>query len=349
MLLLGEGASRMKQGHWWLPAIITLVLLPVGSISAGADDDADPVYTSRDVTSIPRVERPPIIDGRGTDTAWNSANKLALYVPGTEEKPDDEILVRVCRDRETMYALFSVSGPKVGRKGGDDTPFEELDSVELLIDLGADARTYNQFRVAHGNIAEATSYMEGGGTKRVGRHGDWESMTAREAGGWSAELAIPWASIGLAPRNGTLLGMNFICNQPAGCGTVAWEGDADNLRHPAAFGIAVFGADWEPDRPKLHILNIDADGGQCQVLVQAVGRAFHSSNFGLMYRLTVPGAAPVESVAAMDLRNNKTAEVPVGPVKIGGEGPASLVLACKRGNKVIKVVAITFPVRPSGI
>lgn len=314
------------------------------------EQEAGAGYTVRDVITIASTERPPVIDGKKDDPAWGRATKIPLVVPGSDgQAPRDEITAQVTRDDSALYVLFTLHDSSTGRRGAKPAataPIWEQHSVELILDMGADARSYHHFAVNEDNQQFATAFLEGGGFANPVAQGSWTSATGRVAKGWVAEIAVPWETIGLAPQAGMLLGMNLIANQPGGKGTVSYQGDASNLRHPAAAGVVAFGADWEPDRPKLTIVSLNTEGGRCVVDVEARGRAYPSSNFGLLHRLTLPGQPPVESITSMSLRNNKTAQVTLGPVSIGEAGPGSLVLAARRGMKIIRVLAVTFPVRP---
>jgi len=339
----------MKSRGWYL--LVAAVGLVVWG-SAGADEpEAGVAYTVRDVITIGSTERPPAIDGKGDDLTWGRGTKIPLVVPGSDGRaPANEVVAQVTRDDTALYVLFAVDDRKTERRGTKPTaaaPIWEQHSVELVLDLGADARSYHHFAVNEDNQQFAMAFLEGGGFANPVPQGSWASATGRSAQGWLAEIAIPWESIGLAPKAGMLMGMNLIANQPGGNGTVSYQGDATNLRHPAAAGVVAFGADWEPDRPKLKILSLDTEGGRCVIEVEARGRAYPSSNFGLLHRLTIPGQPPVESITSMNLRNNKASEVTLGPVPIGEAGPGSLVLAARRGMKIIRVLAVTFPVQPA--
>lgn len=340
----------MKSRGWYL--LVAAVGLMVWVSAAAEEPEAGVAYTVRDVITIASTERPPVVDGRKDDLSWGRATKIPLVVPGSDgQAPASEAIAQVIRDDTALYVLFTLDDSRTERRSAKPTataPIWEQHSVELVLDLGADARSYHHFAVNEDNQQFATAFLEGGGFANPVPQGSWASATGRFAKGWLAEISVPWETIGLAPKAGMLLGMNLIANQPGGNGTVSYQGDASNLRHPAAAGVVAFGADWEPDRPKLRILSLDTEGDRCVVEVEARGRAYPSSNFGLLHRLTIPGQPPVESITSMSLRNNKTSEVTLGPVPISEPGPGSLVLAARRGMKIIRVLAVTFPVRPAG-
>lgn len=338
----------MKSRRWYL--LVAAAGLTVWGATAAEEPEAGVAYTVRDVITIANTERAPTIDGKKDDLVWGRSTKIPLVVPGSDGKaPANEVVAQVIRDDTALYVLFTIDDRGTERRGARPpatAPIWEQHSVEVVLDLGADARSYHHFAVNEDNQQFATAFLEGGGFANPVPQGSWASATGRWAHGWLAEISIPWEAIGLAPKAGMLLGMNLIANQPGGNGTVSYQGDRSNLRHPAAAGVVAFGADWEPDRPKLRIVSLDTGAGRCVVTVEARGRAYPSSNFGLLHRLTIPGQPPVESITSMNLRNNKTSEVTLGPVPINEAGPGSLVLAARRGMKIIRVLAVTFPVQP---
>ena len=183
----------MKSRGWYL--LVAAVGLVVWG-SAGADEpEAGVAYTVRDVITIGSTERPPAIDGKGDDLTWGRGTKIPLVVPGSDGRaPANEVVAQVTRDDTALYVLFAVDDRKTERRGTKPTaaaPIWEQHSVELVLDLGADARSYHHFAVNEDNQQFAMAFLEGGGFANPVPQGSWASATGRSAQGWLAEIAIP--------------------------------------------------------------------------------------------------------------------------------------------------------------
>ena len=337
---------------------LALGLLPMGLLLSSsptwaASDELSVAIVEREVVTLPRVSQPAVIDGVRSDTCWAEARSFRLRAPDGAG-PASGTEARVCRDEATLYVLFTVTDPGSERatrpREGQDWRPEDVPSVEILVDMGAEARSYQQLGVSRFNDRLAVKYFGGGALDDREWRPEWQSATTRSKDGFVAEIAVPWASLGLPPIRGSLMGLNLIANRSGANGPLCWQGDVKTMLNPAGFGVVAFRMDKDADRPELFIQDITIVDGSCSVTVGARGRGYPSSNFAFFHRLTVPGARPAESLTAMDLRNHRKSTLVIGPVRATESGPASLIIAAKRKSEVLCIRAVTFMVEaaPTG-
>jgi len=167
-----------------------------------------------------RVAQGPKIDGRLDDPAWASA---AVFVdfrmaePHPEGEPSEKTELRilyddanlyigvVCLDREAAR-ITAHSMAHDGGGGGDEHGFGgegspgtgDDDVVRVLIDPFLDKRTAYFFSVSpRGARSEG---LAAGGSASLNWDGIWDAKGRINAGGWSAELKIPFKTISFKPE-----------------------------------------------------------------------------------------------------------------------------------------------------
>lgn len=182
-----------KPAVWGVAA-----LLVAGSLTAAAEEPSGEDY----LASVPRLSSPPELDGRLDDAAWRDARVLDGFVqidpdegaPATEATEiflgyDERNLylgVR-CHDSEPDKVVANVMTR-------DDSLINE-DYVELVLDTYHDGKSGFLFSVnALGARADAVVRDEG---QEVNWSWDgvWAVAAARDAGGWTAEIAIPFRTL----------------------------------------------------------------------------------------------------------------------------------------------------------
>ena len=151
---------------------------------------------------IPKAGKPPVLDGVLQDPAWDRHARLPELriptpVPGRYLAPSEKTEVYLCHDATNLYAAFRCH---VSQKGTNKPG--AADEVELFLDPQLNRASYYWFRV---NAA---------GEKRQCRQlnaswaANWTAVTTRGEGFWTAEIAIPLASLELGPLTGKAWGIN---------------------------------------------------------------------------------------------------------------------------------------------
>jgi photosystem II stability/assembly factor-like uncharacterized protein len=186
-----------------------------------------------------RTDARPHLDGKLDDACWQTAKPLVV---GTgEQTRTHHTEARFAFDDEFLYVGVTCGHPatepeaKAARRRRDED-LRGHDRVEILLDLDRDYQTYYRLRIDHrGCVAEDCC-------------GDptwdprWFVAVEPTTTGWTAELAIPIATLtGSPPRPKDVWAANVVRVLP-GRGVLAWSGPADATPHPEGMGLLEFRA-----------------------------------------------------------------------------------------------------------
>src|SRR5262245_39843940 len=142
-----------------------------------------------------RASKPPLIDGRLDDAAWQTAavtDSFTQQSPFDGTAPSERTVMRVLYDDDAIYIGFDcdqVSTPiieKLTRRDRDS----ESEWVWILIDSRNEGKSASMFAVnisgttADGQIIDQTAYWWEWDE-------NWEGKSVHRAGGWTAEIKIP--------------------------------------------------------------------------------------------------------------------------------------------------------------
>jgi hypothetical protein len=164
---------------------------------------------------VPRASGAITLDGRLDEAAWASAPRTERFVAtmdGSSAEP--EVTARMLRDDARLYVAFEVDDPLlVCGMEGDDAHLWEADAVELMIDPDGDGLRYFELQVSPSRLVFDTRFDSPRQPAPFG-HLAWQSglvagVDARgtvddEApdDGYTVELAIPWAPLGMSSPPG---------------------------------------------------------------------------------------------------------------------------------------------------
>lgn len=187
----------------------------------------------------------PAIDGRLDDPAWEKAAALEPFVAlaSRSTKLTAETKAKVTYDSEALYLAVRCDEPKpdavrAAGTGHDDAGIWQGDDVELLLSAAGGTVPFTHFMVNPKGVAwDARHTPEVDLTFSP----PWERAVASEAGAWTVEMAIPWASLGMAaPKPGSTLRVN-LCRQRAGAHELsAWSPMAEGFLEHDLFGTWTF-------------------------------------------------------------------------------------------------------------
>jgi len=165
---------------------------------------------------VPRPGKAPRIDGRLSDPAWAVARALRFaYLSGRAGPPTQATTARVLADARNLYFAFDCSEadmPNLTAAGSKrDDPVWQGDTVEVFLDPHHRQRPNGYFHVAV-NPDGLTMDTDGGDAA-------WNPKlrvaTAKGGAGWTAELALPFAELGVKPGEiPTVWGMNLTRYRP---------------------------------------------------------------------------------------------------------------------------------------
>ncbi|MBI2302562.1 MAG: hypothetical protein HYU66_26960 [Armatimonadetes bacterium] len=187
----------------------------------------------RSCLSLPRVAAPPRLDGRVAPAEWSDAAAVTGFLAsggGSLAEPQTRLLA--CYDADALYLAVICAEPEPGRPLAYKRPHDDRcgddDSVSILI-APEDPHAAKQGHIAFGGYEGAydTWYAElrhvytftvnAAGSRAEACNdvadwsADWSAATARQGQVWTAEIALPFRSLGLhAAPDDALWGFNVV-------------------------------------------------------------------------------------------------------------------------------------------
>jgi len=171
----------------------------------------DPDVWTAPEYAAPRASTPPVVDGALDDAAWKRAPPTdPLRRSNTGAAASHRTQARMAWDDANLYVAFDVEDDDILTPyGKDDDPLYESEVVEIFVDANDDGGSYDEIELSPADRlfdASFTGRRQGmnlawrSGTRHavrldgtIGRSSDWDR-------GWTAELAIPIASLSAVPR-----------------------------------------------------------------------------------------------------------------------------------------------------
>ncbi len=232
-----------------------VVISTRSDLTLAALEQAKPLVTSGPRAVVARTAAPPMLDGRGDDTCWQNtvacSDFLGMRAVAAAEARTD---VRLCYDERNLYLLFTCQEPilKVaGQRLGDfvakvtdrDGEVYADDSVVFLLDPVRAGKQVFDFTVnALGTVADARCP---GPDLWETRDVTWNSGAQAKGnigeGVWTAEMAIPLADLGGAPKPGDIWQVSLGRLAKARKETTSWNPCNRGFHDPIQWGSLVFG------------------------------------------------------------------------------------------------------------
>ncbi|MFA6717240.1 MAG: glycoside hydrolase domain-containing protein, partial [Victivallaceae bacterium] len=190
---------------------------------------------------------PPVIDGKLGDACWQKAagtNKFYLNMNGcTPAKEKTE--VRLCYDDKALYVAFKCYDSRMDEISAQETRHDGKiyhdDCVELFLKPEAEGDSYYHFMVNPiGTYGEEE-------IKNLAWNGKWSVKTAKQKDCWTAEMAVPFASLRITPDTGSVWKANFCREQKRLVEDTAWSATLGAFATPSGFGeLSGLDADFSP-------------------------------------------------------------------------------------------------------
>jgi hypothetical protein len=186
------------------------------------------------VATATRLAAAPVVDGELGDAGWATCPALELRRLGSATAPTQRTEARIGYDDRALYVSFRCFEDQpeklVARVKDRDGDVFQDDCVEFFLAPHAEVTRYYHFLV---NLL---------GTQRddVGAdpawNATWQSGVARQADGWSAELAIPFDQLGLQPDTPPEWRLNFSREELPHGELSSWAPCQDGFHQPQSFG-----------------------------------------------------------------------------------------------------------------
>lgn len=213
---------------------------------ARAELESRLVRRQAEISKLPSSVAPPVVDGALDDAAWRQVMPLDPFVrlaTQAERGPAAETLAWATYDHDNLYVAFRCAEPEpdklvlVGRSRDD--PVWQGDDVEFMVRLPDSEKSFYHFMVNPSGVPWDGLHDD------VEPNLNWDPgwVCAAKVGNdfWSAEMAIPWAALGMAaPQPGTQLRVNLCRARPRTGELTAWSGMIQGFLEPQYFGLWTF-------------------------------------------------------------------------------------------------------------
>jgi hypothetical protein len=193
------------------PAVCGLGALLLGMIPAAAQPTATasapaPLPPRPHVSAL-AISTPIHVDGVLDDDAWQQAEPATHFIqrePATGAPATDDTVVKVAYTHSTLYIAIQAFTDRpedvIADEMQRDSQLFRDDSVIMLLDTFHDHRNAYWFETnANGSRTDALVTDEGHDFN-VQWDGIWEVAACRNRQGWTAEIAIPFASLRFDPK-----------------------------------------------------------------------------------------------------------------------------------------------------
>jgi len=188
-----------------------------------------------------RTDQPPRIDGKLDDPIWADCPVIENFVSTDLQPTKFPTEVRMAYDRRNLYVAFRCREPKLAEmilltRVRDGEAWAD-DSVELLLDLNYDKRSYFQYI-----FTAAGKVFDSAGRYNRKWDGPCTVRSGREAYAWTLEVAIPFKSLVFGPPEpGTKVGMDLGRNRRQTPRELSqWAPTFRGSHTPKRFGTLVF-------------------------------------------------------------------------------------------------------------
>jgi hypothetical protein len=222
---------------------------------------ADPFEAPRPRLQARRALSAPRIDGRLDDDAWQAAIPVSgFHVVRPDYAPEAKhaTRVRLLYDDEYLYVAAEMM-LRDGRRSirvrdlRREFDFSENENFSFTVGPLGDRRTAYQFSVTPYGSQRDVQAFDGGDQMNENWDALWRTRTAITDSSWTAEIAIPWATLRYAP-DATQWEVNFLRNARHALETSAW---APFPRQLSSFRITFAGTatgiEAPPPRPSVRL------------------------------------------------------------------------------------------------
>lgn len=258
-----------------------------------------------------RAEAAPRIDGVLDEPVWKRApadRRFFSKVSKPYGQPAHQpTTVQVAYDATHLYVAFRAEYAQgfpveIDSSMPDEIGVLDIEGVFVMVDGRHDHNNARMFGVSPGGARLDLEMADNGLTYNYEWRAVWDVATARSERGWTAELALPWGTVGVPEQEGAFeIGINFRRFVPRASENSVWA------ISPAAFAptlISSFGhlrgLSGITPRPRLFLapylsLGYRSDPQSVSLLRDFTGLRGNVAPYGGLYaRLQPPGPVRVE-------------------------------------------------------
>ena len=168
------------------------------------------------VVQATRTPAPPSIDGRIDDSVWHQAPIMADFFqrePVEGAQPTEQTQVRILFDDDHLYFALrcfdSEADRLVANQMRRDADLDENDNIQIILDPYNDRRGGFYFSTNPLGARQDLLLTDEGRTRNQAWDSVWQSRTAIDSLGWSAEVAIPFDQVRYPDSDQAVWGLNI--------------------------------------------------------------------------------------------------------------------------------------------
>jgi uncharacterized protein YjdB len=178
----------------------------------------------------------PTIDGGLDESTWTLSKTITKAVSGTQNNTES---FGVMWDATNLYIGVKVIDGTITTSNAN--PYDN-DAIELYFDMNHNGGVYDASDRQWIKVVNSTAIWEKIGTGTGGTSTTTKVVSASKiiTGGYSVEIAIPWATLGVTPSTTAIYGMDIAVDDCDGGTTRStqsvWVGDANDYQSTTNFG-----------------------------------------------------------------------------------------------------------------
>jgi hypothetical protein len=281
------------------------------------------------IAYCPIVSTSAKIDGSLEEVFWQIPPTVQNFVNLGGAKPKENTQAWVVFGKDGIYVAFECYQNAISQSNSPvSKQIWENDSVELFLDSDGDRRTYDHFilSVAGAKFQQRVKSIE---ELHKTTQLPWEGAAKVYENKWTAEIFIPYSTIGAKLKEGTVLRANLCRNNASTKENSSWVALLSHFHQPEYFGNLVMGVPSE--KVTLNAITKQRlEVGEIKFHISA----HNSSKFPVQILVTIyPGGIDVLQGKVLKLAPGKNLSADL-PTKLNDIGPINLRLAAvKLPNK----------------
>ncbi|MEN6643162.1 MAG: sugar-binding protein [Armatimonadia bacterium] len=206
------------------------------------------VVAAAPVATAVRLDKPIALDGKLTEAVWAGVAPIRDFsVLGEDAKAKQQTEAWLAYDDDNLYIAVKAHESQMDKLAAtvterDGKVFNE-DVIEIFVDPAKTNFAMLQF--AFNPLGTQADLMGDAVGMSMTWNGLWQVKVARGADFWSAEVALPFATLGVSPLVKSEWGLN-ICRERAADGELSCWAPTAKFGAPASFGRVTLTPDLKP-------------------------------------------------------------------------------------------------------
>jgi hypothetical protein len=189
-----------------------LLLFPIlvffsANLLASNNPDRKRIYYAKRINP-----HPPVIDGKSDDAAWQKVEWSGDFLqrePYEGKPPSQQTAFKILYDDKNLYVViraFDTEADKIERRVTRRDGFDG-DWVEINIDSYFDHRTAFSFTLTAAGVKGDAAISNDGNNRDSNWDPIWYGKASIDAGGWTAEMRIPFSQLRFAAKDEHVWGL----------------------------------------------------------------------------------------------------------------------------------------------